>query len=79
MSPFCTTQIQQTCKTCIVLIESINTTNRPKKAVKELLSRRGHFSITALETLQPHGLSQELNPVIQICRTCSAIWKINTI
>ena len=44
MSSFCTTQIQQTCKTCIVLIESINTTNRPKKAVKELLSRRGHFN-----------------------------------
>ena len=44
------------------LIESITNTNKPRKALQELLKRQENFWIKPLETLQPHGMYHELNP-----------------
>ena len=44
------------------LIESIPNTNKPKEAIQELLKRQENFWIRTLETLQPHGLDDDLNP-----------------
>ena len=44
------------------LIESITNTNKSKDSTQEFLKKRENVWIRTLETLQPKGLSHELNP-----------------
>ena len=44
------------------LIETITNRNNPTEVIQDILKKRENFWTNTLETLQHHGLNQELNP-----------------